>query len=92
MLSNPNLEIDTTRVSYLNNSKEIYINALDISSIEKIEIINLIGQSIASWEAQEFVTSSHEIRIPAHKIADGAYIIKVFKAASTLNKKVVIKH
>ena len=78
-------------VNYLNDSREIYLNAQNISDVTGIKLINIIGQTISSWN--EFNTSSNEIRIPVNKIASGSYIISIqTEFGSTINKKVIIKN
>ncbi|OUR94318.1 hypothetical protein A9Q87_01335 [Flavobacteriales bacterium 34_180_T64] len=90
-LSNPDLETHKTIVNYLNDSDEIYIKTVNISTIESVRLINLIGQTVVNWASNSFITSANTIRIPVDKISDGSYIIKVYSDSNTINKKVIIK-
>ncbi|WP_207764281.1 immunoglobulin-like domain-containing protein [Hanstruepera neustonica] len=81
-------------VNYLNNSGEIYINVPYNVQVKQVFLIQILGQTVNSWEitnASAYLLSP-EIRIPVKGITDGTYIVKVItKDNQTINKKVVIK-
>jgi hypothetical protein len=90
-LSTPETEIDSIRVYYLNDTKEIYINWANSYDIKEIQLINIIGQTIKTYTDIEPI-NSHEIRVPVKNISEGNYVIKVKNShGMTTNKKVVIK-
>ena len=79
-------------VAYLIGSKEIFIKSENIFDVDKVYLINLIGQTVASWEQNDFEQATSEIRIPVKDISEGTYIIKVETFNSTINKKAIIKY
>ncbi|WP_191861099.1 immunoglobulin-like domain-containing protein, partial [Hanstruepera ponticola] len=81
-------------VNYLNNSGEIYINVPNNVTVKQVFLIQILGQTVNSWEITNASTYllAPEIRIPVKGITDGTYIVKVItKDNQTINKKVVIK-
>ena len=90
-LSTPKNEIDSIRLYYLNDTKEIYINWVNSYDIKEIKLINILGQTVKTYNDIEPI-NSHEIRIPVKNISEGNYVIKVTNShGKTTNKKVVIK-
>ena len=81
-------------VNYLNDSDEIYINVPNNINIKQVFLIQILGQTVNSWEITGATTylSLPEIKIPVKNITDGSYIVKVVTDTNqTINKKVVIK-
>ncbi|PWK18483.1 LamG-like jellyroll fold domain-containing protein, partial [Xanthomarina spongicola] len=90
---NENEISDQLLVNYLNSSEEIYINVPNSISVKQVFLIQMLGQTVNSWE----ITNAHaylslpEIRIPVKGITDGTYIIKIVTENNqTINKKVII--
>jgi hypothetical protein len=78
-------------VNYLSNSNEIYIKMPNNIDVKQVYLMNMLGQSIKSWNRTN-TAISQETRIPVRKIAEGNYIIKVQTSDNrTVNKKIVIK-
>jgi hypothetical protein len=77
-------------VNYLGNSKEIYIKTNDVFSVKKVALVNLLGQTIETWDKEDFVISD-AIRIPVRLISEGTYVIKVVTDATSTNTKVIIR-
>ncbi len=78
-------------VNYLNNTNEIYLNSPNITEVKSISLINMLGQTIYSWNA--FETASNEIRVPVNKLSSGTYIISIqTEFGKTINKKIIIKN
>ena len=85
-------ELEQAIVNYLNSSNEIYINVPDAIDVKQVYLVNLIGQTVKSWNITNMPNiSGNEFKIPVKNIADGAYIIKVESNTSTINKKIIIK-
>jgi hypothetical protein len=78
-------------VNYLSSTNEIYVKTINNIDIRQIYLINLLGQTIKSWNATNLPMSNNEIRIPISKISEGNYILKVETSMNTVNKKVIIK-
>jgi hypothetical protein len=90
-LSTSENEIDSIRLYYLNDTKEIYINWVNSYDIKEIQLINILGQTVKTYTNIEPI-NSHEIRVPVKNISEGNYVIKVTNShGKTTNKKVVIK-
>jgi hypothetical protein len=81
----------SVKINYLTASSEIYIKSAALMDIEKVHLINIIGQTIMSWNKKEFSNQAVEIRIPVVNIPEGTYIIKVETYNAILNKKVILK-
>ena len=83
--------IDSVRIYYLSDTKEIYINWVDTADIKEVILINILGQTVRDWDNIDPL-NEHEIRIPVKNISEGNYVIKVItNHGKTTNKKVVIK-
>ena len=83
--------LDNITVNYLNNSDEIYIKVPSGIEIKQVYLVNMLGQSIRSWNRTN-TPLSQETKIPIRNISEGNYIIKVQTSDNrTVNKKIVIK-
>ena len=83
-------EVDYVIANYLNDTQEIYIKTPIDINVNQVYLINILGQSVRSWNITN-TPMSHEFRIPVKNISDGNYILKVETSASSINKKVLIK-
>ncbi|MFL0352443.1 HYR domain-containing protein, partial [Xanthomarina sp. GH4-25] len=84
-------EFSNVIVNYLNASNEIYINVPNALEIKQVYLINMLGQTVKSWNKTN-APLSHECKIPVRKISEGTYIIKVRTSDNKLiNKKIVVK-
>ncbi|MEZ4780162.1 MAG: HYR domain-containing protein [Flavobacteriaceae bacterium] len=89
--TNDDNEIDSIRVYYLNDTKEIYINWVNSYDIKEVQLINILGQTVKTYIDLEPI-NSHEIRIPVKNISEGNYVLKVKNSHGMVtNKKVIIK-
>jgi hypothetical protein len=78
-------------VNYLSNSNEIYIKLPNNIDVKQVYLMNMLGQSIRSWNRTN-TPISQEMKIPVRKIAEGNYIIKVQTSDNrTINKKIIFK-
>lgn len=78
-------------INYLNASDEILIKMSEITNVEKVHLINLLGQSVQTWHKNNMDTYNNEIRIPVENVSKGHYIIKVETNTTNVNKKIIIK-
>ena len=85
------LENEQVIINFLNNSDELYIKAPNNVDIKQIYLINIIGQSVRSWNITN-IPMSNEMRIPVKNISQGNYIVKVETNYNTVNKKIIIKN
>jgi len=79
--------VDNVLVNYLQNPDEIYIKTPASVIVKRVQLINLLGQEVISWEIKN---PSETIRIPVKRISEGAYIVKVKTDSGMINKKVII--
>ncbi|MFD2540886.1 HYR domain-containing protein [Lacinutrix gracilariae] len=78
-------------INYLSATSEIYINVPNTVDIKQVYLVNLLGQTVKSWNATN-APLSQECKLPVRKIAEGTYIIKVRTSNNAIiNKKVVVK-
>ncbi|MCK5401223.1 MAG: T9SS type A sorting domain-containing protein, partial [Flavobacteriaceae bacterium] len=86
------ITLESTIVNYLNSTDEIYINVPNTIDVKQVYLINLLGQTVKSWNISNMLNiSSNEFKIPVKNIAEGAYIIKVETNSSTINKRIIVK-
>ena len=78
-------------VRYLLHTDEIYIKIPRSIEIKQLYLINIAGQTVASWNATN-LPMSNEMRIPIKTISEGAYILKAETNTRTYNKKIIIKY
>ncbi|RIA09324.1 HYR domain-containing protein [Flavobacteriaceae bacterium MAR_2010_72] len=78
-------------VNYLNSTDEIYVKTINSVDVRQIYLINMLGQTVKSWNMTNLPMANNEIRIPVSKISEGNYILKVETSRATVNKKVIIK-
>ncbi|WP_458626247.1 immunoglobulin-like domain-containing protein [Winogradskyella sp. PC D3.3] len=84
-------EFKDIMVRYLHDTDEIYVKTPPSVEVKQLYLINVAGQTVASWNATN-LPMSHEIKIPVKHISEGAYIIKAETKTSTFNKKIIIKY
>ena len=84
-------ELEDIMVNYLQTNNEIYINAPKSIQVKHVYLVNITGQTVASWDATKLPLSD-EIRIPVKSISEGNYILKVETNYTTYNKKIIIKY
>ncbi|WP_116524338.1 LamG-like jellyroll fold domain-containing protein, partial [Seonamhaeicola aphaedonensis] len=79
-------------ISYLQNTKELYIKTPANIGVKQIYLTNILGQTIKSWNVSNTPNlSTNEIRIPISKVAEGTYIVKVETLDGSANKKIVVQ-
>ncbi|QRM90407.1 DUF5011 domain-containing protein [Lacinutrix sp. WUR7] len=83
-------EPENIALSFLNDTKEILIQTPNAIDVEKVYLVNILGQTINSWEAND-LSLSNEIRIPVKQIAEGNYIIKVETSTGITTKKIIVR-
>lgn len=83
-------QLDDVMINYLQVNNEIFVKTPSSVQVKQLHLINMVGQTVASWDAT-ILSSSNDIRIPVSNISEGNYILKVETNYSTYNKKVVIK-
>jgi hypothetical protein len=77
-------------VAFTNNDDTITIkNSMLDATIQTVELYNMLGQSIRSWNVKD--KSQAKIQIPVTNASAGAYIVKVHTSKGDLNKKIIIK-
>ena len=90
-LNTPDEQFSNIVINYLTATSEIYINVPTSVDIKQVYLVNLLGQTVKSWNGTN-APLSHECRLPVNKISEGTYIIKVRTSDNALiNKKIVVK-
>lgn len=69
------------------NSLEIINNSFD-TSINKVVLYNMIGQSIIKWDIEK--QREKNISLLIKKISSGMYITKIYTSVGEINKKIII--
>ncbi|MFG6687678.1 LamG-like jellyroll fold domain-containing protein [Mariniflexile sp. HNIBRBA6329] len=84
-------EFEQFDVKYLNDSKEIQIKTSIDVDVKQVYLINILGQTLKSWNKTNLPEISNDMTIPmSNNFAEGTYIIKVVTSAGTGNKKIII--
>jgi len=92
-LSIPEAETDIAIVNYLNDTEELYINIPSAIALKQIQMFNILGQNVKTWNATNTPSLSNEVRIPIKHVSEGAYIVKIeTKNSKIISKKVIIKY
>ncbi|WP_178985012.1 BspA family leucine-rich repeat surface protein [Winogradskyella helgolandensis] len=84
-------EFKDIMVRYLHDSDEIYVKTPPSVQVKQLYLINVAGQTVASWNATN-LPMSNEIKIPVKHISEGNYIIKAETETATFNKKIIVKY
>ncbi|GGG43983.1 hypothetical protein GCM10010976_14470 [Bizionia arctica] len=83
-------EFSNVLVNFLSATSEIYIHVPSSMDIKQVYLVNMLGQTVRSWNATN-APLSDECKIPVSKISEGSYIIKVRTSDNKMiNKKIVI--
>ncbi len=78
-------------VNFLQNTDEIYIKTPSGIDVKQLYLINILGQTVASWNSTN-LPLSNEIKVPVKDVSEGSYVLKVETNFSTVNKKILIKY
>uniref|UniRef100_UPI0030D92AD0 LamG-like jellyroll fold domain-containing protein n=1 Tax=Bizionia echini TaxID=649333 RepID=UPI0030D92AD0 len=91
VLSTETNEFPNVIVNYLNSTNQIYIKVPYSMDIKQVYLVNMLGQTIKSWNSTN-APLSQECKIPVRQLSEGNYIIKVQTTDNqTINKKVIVK-
>ncbi|SFO01507.1 HYR domain-containing protein, partial [Bizionia echini] len=91
VLSTETNEFPNVIVNYLNSTNQIYIKVPYSMVIKQVYLVNMLGQTIKSWNSTN-APLSQECKIPVTQLSEGNYIIKVqTNDNQTINKKVIVK-
>ncbi|MBF8150567.1 T9SS type A sorting domain-containing protein [Winogradskyella sp. F6397] len=91
VLSTIEEEFKDITVRYLHDTDEIFVKTPPSVEVKQLYLINVAGQTIASWNATN-LPMSNEIKIPVKHISEGTYILKAETNSSVFNKKIIIKY
>ncbi|WP_299254537.1 LamG-like jellyroll fold domain-containing protein [uncultured Lacinutrix sp.] len=89
-LSTENFETSETGIQFYfaNNNESIVINNPMLKNITKVEIFNILGQSIVMYN--EFENQDY-IKLKTNNISTGSYILEIQTNEGKLSKKVLIE-
>ncbi len=86
-LSIEELEANDLDASYVNESESIVIKNPNNLEIEKVEILNILGQTIYTFKED---STSNFLEYKTNKLSTGTYILKLKTKNTTWSKKVLI--
>lgn len=89
-LSVPNLKENTEIIIlYSDNNKTLNIrNNTSDSTVNSVNLYNMLGQSIAKWNVEN--SQQTNIQIPIKNLSSGVYIAKVKTTNGHLSKKIIV--
>lgn len=82
----------------LNNGILIFADAHNILNIknnlpnvrvEKVQLFNILGQSVAQWDVETEIQS--EIKIPVEHVRSSTYIVKIITDKGSFSKQIIIR-
>jgi LEA14-like dessication related protein len=81
--------IDEIKITHIQNGNILAINnkLLD-TTVEKVTLFNILGQSISSWKIEN--QDQQNIRIPIKNISAGVYIAKIKTSKGESSKKIIV--
>lgn len=84
------LNIDGIKIAYIQNNDSIKINnPSKETTVEKVNLFNINGQSVASWKIEN--QDQENIQISINTISSGVYIAKLTTTRGVLSKKLIVK-
>ena len=76
-------------VYFTNNDNMITINnSLLDATVQTVDLYNMLGQSIRTWEVKN--NNQSKIQIPVNNVSTGTYIVKVHTSKGDISKKIII--
>jgi hypothetical protein len=77
------------KIAHIQNSNTLKIinNSVE-TSVEKVTLFNINGQSIANWKIEN--QDQQNIQIPINTISSGVYVVKLKTTTGELSKKIII--
>uniref|UniRef100_UPI0012FD3385 LamG-like jellyroll fold domain-containing protein n=1 Tax=Confluentibacter citreus TaxID=2007307 RepID=UPI0012FD3385 len=82
--------LDQFQINYLSNTKEILIQTSPDTEVNQVYLMNILGQTLKSWNKTNLPSISNDIRISVGNVSEGNYIVKVVSSYGTISKKVII--
>ncbi|TPV32254.1 DUF5011 domain-containing protein [Paucihalobacter ruber] len=80
-------------IKYLLNSNQIMISYPNGIEITTIELINLLGQNVQTWNTNQMEQPSNTILIPVENISEGIYIVNAHSQNIKISsKKIVVQY
>jgi hypothetical protein len=80
---------DGIKINYYPKRNSIEINNYSFeTSIKKVALFNMLGQSVQSWEIDH--QDQNNIQLPVKRISTGVYIAKIYTSAGESSKKIII--
>ena len=80
--------LDNIVVKYLMAPDEIYIKTPLGVTTQKVELVDLLGQVVQTWEN---TNPSNELRFRLTHISESHYVVKVQTSSGTVRKKITVK-
>jgi hypothetical protein len=84
-----NTTTDAIRISKIQNENALLINNKTIdTTVDKVTLYNILGQSISTWKVQN--QDQENIKIPIKSVRSGVYIAKLNTSEGEVSKKVIV--
>ena len=89
-LSSANFEnSNAIQIAYTGSNSMLTIkNKLEDTTVEKIELFNMLGQSVGGWNVKD--QNQENIQIPIKNYTTGTYIVKIKTDKGDTSKKIII--
>jgi hypothetical protein len=84
-----NTDPDDVKIAHIQKKNVLEItNKPLITTVQKVTLYNMIGQSIANWEIEN--SMQENIQLPIKNLSSGMYIVKIQTSNGDLSKKIII--
>ncbi len=84
-------DLKDIKVAFLHATKEIYVKTPYNIQAKQVYLINIIGQTVKSWNATN-TTLSNEFKIPVRDVSEGNYILQIETNTGSFSKKIIVKY
>ena len=88
VLDNDEEVIKNNTIFFDSTNDEIVIKTINNSEIEKVELYNVLGQKINSWN--EFNLQNNETRLKVNKLSTAVYIVNLKTNQGKVSQKIII--
>src|SRR5690606_12096234 len=80
-------------INYLSQTQEILIKLPNHFKVNQVELINLLGQKIFTWESSQFNRNENTLKLPLKPVSEGTYIVNIKPfGTSPRAKKIIISY
>ncbi|MCO4823038.1 MAG: T9SS type A sorting domain-containing protein [Flavobacteriaceae bacterium] len=89
-LNNPQVDLNTSEVKYLSNSKELFVKTLPNAQLLEIDMLNILGKKVQHWDKSQ-MNNYNAQKFRLSNFATGSYIVIIKTSSGVLRKKIIVQ-